>query len=312
MAIQPHQSYQEDTNSSLLLETLYCEEERLDDEEEDLEGEEDDDSKSSSLSSLFSLEQDLFWEDEELLSLFSKEQKNKIEFQPNSYLSLLRREAVEWILKVNTHYGFTALTAILAVNYLDRFLSSLHFQKDKPWMIQLAAVTCLSLAAKLEEIQVPFLVDLQVEQSKYVFEAKNIQKMELLVLSTLEWRMYPVTPSSFLDYIVRRLGLNSHLHWEFLHSCERFLLSILSDPRILRYLPSTLATATMLHVINQIEPHNPSEYQNQILGVLKIGKERVNECYEMMLELSTDFNTIQENPNKRKWVMICPKQPRVV
>ena len=31
-----------------------------------------------------------------------------------------------------------------------------------PWMSQLAAVTCLSLAAKDKEIQVPFLLDLQV------------------------------------------------------------------------------------------------------------------------------------------------------
>ena len=40
-------------------------------------------------------------------------------------------------------------------------------------MIQLAVVTCLSLAAKVEETQVPLLSDLQVEDSEYVFEAKT-------------------------------------------------------------------------------------------------------------------------------------------
>jgi len=67
-----------------------------------------------------------------------------------------------------------------------------------------------------------------VEGTKYVFEAKTIQKMELLVLSTLEWKMNPVTPLSFLDHIIRRLGLKNHLHWEFLRRCERLLLSLLS------------------------------------------------------------------------------------
>lgn len=60
-----------------------------------------------------------------------------------------------------------------------------------------------------------------------MFDAKTIQKMELLVLSTLEWKMNPVTPLSFLDQIIRRLGLKNHLHWEFLRRCEALVLSLL-------------------------------------------------------------------------------------
>jgi cyclin D3 len=60
-----------------------------------------------------------------------------------------------------------------------------------------------------------------------VFEAKTIQKMELLVLSTLQWRMNPVTPISFFYHIIRRLGLKNHLHWEFLWRCERLNLCVI-------------------------------------------------------------------------------------
>jgi hypothetical protein len=52
--------------------------------------------------------------------------------------------------------------------------------------------------------------------------------MELLVLSTLQWKMHPVTPLSFLEHITRRLGMKTHLHWEFLRRCERLLLSVVS------------------------------------------------------------------------------------
>ncbi|KAK5785041.1 hypothetical protein PVK06_039585 [Gossypium arboreum] len=83
------------------------------------------------------LEQDLFWEDEAC------------------------REAMEWMLKVNAHYGFTTLITMLFVNYLDRFLSSFCFQIDKPLVIHLVAITCLSLVPKVEETHVPFLLDLQ-------------------------------------------------------------------------------------------------------------------------------------------------------
>ncbi|KAL3627083.1 cyclin [Castilleja foliolosa] len=78
--------------------------------------------------------------------------------------------------------------------------------------------------------QLPLRFNLiNVEDAKYVFEAKTIQRMELLVLSGLKWRMNPVTPLSFLDHIIRRLGLKSYTHWEFLRSCENLLLSVIPD-----------------------------------------------------------------------------------
>lgn len=176
---------QQQENPSFLLDALYCEEERWEEEEEVVQvshGESEIYSSTNnnnvnnpSLFPFLLLEQDLFWEDEELQSLFSKElvqQLNHDNVETDSALSVARREAVEWMLKVNSHYGFSALTAILAINYLDRFLTSLHFQRDKPWMIQLVAVTCLSLAAKVEETDVPLLLDLQVRSN-----ATNIYHM---------------------------------------------------------------------------------------------------------------------------------------
>jgi cyclin D3 len=67
----------------------------------------------------------------------------------------------------------------------------------------------------------------KVQDTKYVFEAKTIQRMELLILSTLKWKMHPITPHSFLDHIIRRLGLKTNLHWEFLRRCENLLLAVL-------------------------------------------------------------------------------------
>ncbi|XP_033511813.1 cyclin-D3-1-like [Nicotiana tomentosiformis] len=165
MGIQNNEHNQDQTQS-FLLDALYCEEERWEEtiEDEILE-------KEATLPlPLPLLEQDLFWEDEELLSLFTKEKETISNFETiktDPLLCLARKEAVKWILKVNAHYGFSTFTAILAINYFDRFLSSLHFQKDKPWMIQLVAVTCLSLAAKVEETQVPLLLDFQVIYSFY-------------------------------------------------------------------------------------------------------------------------------------------------
>lgn len=151
------------------LDSLYCSEDHWedDDDQEERGFHEQPYSNLTTESSspiLAVAEQDLFWENDELSSLFSREKPNELfkTIQIDPSLAVARRSAVEWMLKVNAHYSFSALTAVLAVDYLDRFLSCFHFQRDKPWMSQLAAVACISLAAKVEETQVPLLLDLQV------------------------------------------------------------------------------------------------------------------------------------------------------
>ncbi|XP_059636883.1 cyclin-D3-1-like [Cornus florida] len=296
MAQQQHQQ-QQNPQSSLLDDALYCEEEHWCEEDEE------DSYYSNNINHRppLLLDLDLFWEDEELGSLFSKEEQNHLHFnlETNPSLAKARREAIAWILEVIAHYSFSALTAVLAVNYLDRFLFTFHFQRDKPWMTQLVAVACLSLAAKVEETQVPLLLDLQVEESRYVFEAKTIQRMEILVLSTLQWKMNPVTPISFLDFMTRRLGLKSHLCCEFLKRCECLTLSLISDCRFMCYLPSVMATATMLHVINGIEPCIGVEYQNQLLGILGINKDIVEDCHKLIQEHTS--RGLGHHLNKRKF-----------
>ncbi|KAK2362351.1 CYCLIN D3-2 [Trifolium repens] len=94
--------------------------------------------------------------------------------------------------------------------------------------------------------------------------AKTLQIEELLVLSTLKWRMHTVTPISLFENIVRRLGLKSCLHWEweFMWRCERVLLHVIVDSRVMMsYLPSTLATTTIKGI-----PFNATEYIDQLMS----------------------------------------------
>jgi cyclin D3 len=168
--ISEQQQYQQ--NPTFLYDGLYCSEENWEKEvredyfQDEVKGENfySIDSNKRNTFPVF-VQRDLSWEEEELSSLFAKEQQNQLYkiLEINPSLARARCEAVEWILKVNVHYSFSAVTAVLAVNYLDRFLLSVHLEKDKPWMAQLAAVACLSLAAKVEETQAPLLLDFQVD-----------------------------------------------------------------------------------------------------------------------------------------------------
>lgn len=173
-------------NPQFFFDALYCEEEHWDNGEIihestgncliEGEGDSSSDHSSNHKPSVELLEQDLLWEDEELSSLLNKEQENELHngVEESPSLAKARGEAVEWMLKVTGYYSFSALTAVLAVNYLDRFLHSFKSHREKPWMTQLAAVACLSLAAKVEETQVPLLLDLQVceKSNLYAYNTK--------------------------------------------------------------------------------------------------------------------------------------------
>ncbi|CAN1153221.1 Probable serine/threonine protein phosphatase 2A regulatory subunit B''epsilon [Linum perenne] len=171
-------------------------------------------------------------DDEELCSLFDKERG--VELKMAARNPVARRRAVEWIVNVNNHYGFSTLTAFLAINCLDRFIAGPCY--EKPWTIQLVAVGCLSLAAKVEETD--------IDRTRYLFEAKTVQRVELLILSELGWRMHHVTPISFMDHIVERMRLK--------------------DARSVRYRPSVLATATVMHVTDQVDRFNSIDSQAQV------------------------------------------------
>lgn len=153
--LEPKNDHDQQETQCFSFDSLLCEEE---DAFESLEEETSDKKCNFNL-----VEEDFSWDDEELVSLFSREEQTHAFLEENdNALVVARRRAIEWMLKVKVHFGFSCLTTLLAINYFDRFLCSFQVKNDKPWMAHLAAVTCLSLAAKFEETQVPPLLDLQV------------------------------------------------------------------------------------------------------------------------------------------------------
>ncbi|XP_047327074.1 cyclin-D4-1-like [Impatiens glandulifera] len=187
-----------------------------------------------------------------------------------------RMQAIEWIGKVHAHFNFGPLCSYLSINYLDRFLS-IYELPDKAWMMQLLAVTCLSIAAKMEETEMPLSLDLQVGEMKFLFEGKTIQRMELLVLSRLKWRMKAVTPFSFIDYFLRKIYITdetppkSHI----LHSI-RLISSIVKGIDFLEYRPSEIAAAVAMAVVEDDKEKLIS------LFIQHVDKERLLRCFELI------------------------------
>eukprot|EP01018_Ginkgo_biloba_P014993 Gb_01779 [translate_table: standard] len=175
-----------------------------------------------------------------------------------------RQKAIDWILKVHAYYNFGPLTAYLSINYLDRFLSRHQLPNSKAWMFQLLSVACLSLAAKMEEIQVPLLLDLQAEEPKFIFEALTVQRMELLILTTLEWRMLSITPFSFIDYFFSKGGNSEQPSRNMVERATELILSTGRVMDFLEHRPSAIAAAAVLCASEE---------------------ERIFSCYNLMQEM---------------------------
>ncbi|CAN8327421.1 unnamed protein product [Cochlearia groenlandica] len=57
----------------------------------------------------------------------------------------------------------------------------------------------------------------------------------------------------------------------------------MSDSKFVGYLPSVIAAATMMRIIEKVETFDPLLHQTKLLNVLNITKEKVKTCYELIL-----------------------------
>lgn len=196
-----------------------------------------------------------------------------------------RNEVIDWIQKVRAHFGFGPLCAYLSINYLDRFLSVYEFPKGRAWTMQLLAVACLSLAAKVEETAVPQPLDLQIGESKFVFEAKTIQRMELLVLSTLKWRMQAITPFSFIECFLSKINDDdkSSSRFSILRSTQ-LISSTIKGLDFLEFKPSEIAAAVATCVVGETQAIDGSKSISTLIQYIE--KERLLKCVEKVQEMS--------------------------
>ncbi|KAK7310808.1 hypothetical protein RJT34_08550 [Clitoria ternatea] len=164
------------------------------------------------------------------------------------WLKRARMDAINWIIKTRATLGFRFETAYLSVTYLDRFLSRRSIDSEKFWAIRLLSVACLTLAAKMEECNVPGLSEFKMED--YSFEGKVIQKMELLVLTTLDWKMGLITPFDFLSYFIRKLS-NQSTPSPIFSKTMQLILTTMKEINLMDHKPSNIAAAATLLAMDQ-------------------------------------------------------------
>ncbi|KAM0851066.1 hypothetical protein ACQ4PT_052677 [Festuca glaucescens] len=153
-----------------------------------------------------------------------------------------RAVCVDWIAKTNARFRLSGKTAYVAVTYLDRFLAQRRVDRGQEWALQLLAVACFSLAAKVEEHRVPRLPEFRPDE--HDFDSASILRMELLVLTTLNWQMIAGTPFPYLGCFAARFRHDERK--PIVMRAVNCIFASIKAMSSVEYQPSTIALASIL------------------------------------------------------------------
>lgn len=151
----------------------------------------------------------------------------------------MRAILVDWLVEVGEEYKLQNETLYLAVNYIDRFLSSMSVLRGK---LQLVGTAAMLLASKFEEIYPPEVAEF-VYITDDTYTKKQVLRMEHLVLKVLSFDLAAPTINQFLTQYFLHQSVSKQVE-----SLAMFLgeLSLIDSDPFLKYLPSQTAAAAFI------------------------------------------------------------------
>ncbi|XP_039650494.1 G1/S-specific cyclin-E1 isoform X1 [Perca fluviatilis] len=163
----------------------------------------------------------------------------------------MRAILLDWLMEVSEVYKLHRESYHLAQDYFDRFMATQRnvFKST----LQLIGITCLFIAAKVEEMYPP-----KVHQFAYVTDEActedEILSMEIIIMKELKWSLSPQTPISWLNVYMQvaylketdELLIPKYPQTTFTQIAELLDLCML-DVRCLEFSNGILAASALFH-----------------------------------------------------------------
>jgi G2/mitotic-specific cyclin 2 len=149
----------------------------------------------------------------------------------------MRGILIDWLIEVHTRFHLLPETLFLAVNIIDRFLSTKVVQLAR---LQLVGVTAMFIASKYEEVLSPHVANFR-HVADDGFTEQEILGAERFVLSALNYDLSYPNPMNFLRRISKADNYDIQTR-----TLGKYLMEIsLLDHRFMCYQPSHIAAASM-------------------------------------------------------------------
>lgn len=142
------------------------------------------------------------------------EEENNMSFKKCIYLNYhldldknKRAFLISFMYEIAKMYGFKRKTVYMSVQTFDRFLCKEKVDKE---YFQLLCIAVVMISAKFNEIYYPnYSAILSVFGKENNYTVKQACTMELLILRTLDYNLFPITPSYFFEIICKIINLST-------------------------------------------------------------------------------------------------------
>ncbi|KAM2045456.1 hypothetical protein ACFX1T_009644 [Malus domestica] len=241
---------------------------------------------------------------------------NYLENLSSNNLVIARLKCIQWFIKSAGRLNLSLGTVFYAANYLDRFISMNHCTGWKYWMVELVSVACLSIANKFGDTCNPSLLELQMEDLDHSFEPSTIQRMEMMVLNALGWRLASTTAYSYLELLEWILdSLKPQLHEKLIGRLNKLLLGAISDSKLLDFRPSVVAISALRCSLDKIqlsEAISDNAYLTCLTSLLDHDQKcELVKCHMMMEEQYSSVDCL-DNLRAHRDFHYCPSSPTTV
>ena len=211
--------------------------------------------------------------------LYTKELEVQI---PGNYFANLqsiqpkhRDIMANWISESAIRLKLLSETAFLAVNILDRVLSSVRVSRKK---LSLVSVAALLIASKFEETYAPTLSDLHV-LSENMFNDQQILDMERILLTKIDFNLCIPSPLHFLRRFSKAARSDSATHTLAKYICELSLL----HSEMIQFLPSEVAAASVF-VARKMKDVSPL-WNSNLRHYTRLDEDKLVTCARLLNEI---------------------------
>ena len=143
-------------------------------------------------------------------NLIISEKRNKI-INPNYIINYLpkitwndRRKVLNWLMEICEEFAFKRDTFHYSIYYFDNFLNENIENKNNLNYnyLKLIGISCVSLSAKIEEIQIPKLKEYILTLENNFYDIDDIILMEKKIVNILNWKIIPITINIWLSWYI--------------------------------------------------------------------------------------------------------------
>lgn len=202
----------------------------------------------------------------------------------------MRAILVDWLVDVHIKFKLLPETLFLAVNLADRYVEKVPVARQK---LQLVGVACMLIACKYEEIYPPEVKDFVYVTDK-AYSREEVLDMEGKILGTLHFQLTITSSLRFLE----RYSKLAHMDPKMFNLCRYMLELALVEYKMLKYLPSMIASAAMFITLKV----NKKEAWPDVLSRnTKHEESAVKACAKDMLTMLQGAENSQLQAVKRKF-----------